>query len=88
MSKPWIEAEVLSSSTGDVRKSALEGSNILPRKALPRSRLPEIITSKANAADSLALYAFCDVVDWSRHHNPCCPVSGTKTMGPDGDWMS
>ena len=83
----WIEADVLSSSTGDVRKPNSEGSNLLLRKALPGSRLLEINTCETNATNCLAFDTFSDFVDWSRHHNPCCPVSGTKTMGLDGDWM-
>lgn len=84
----WIEAEVLSMTTGDIRKPNSEGSNILPSKALTGSRFLEIDTCEANATNSLAFHTSVDFVDWSRHHSLCCPVSIAKTMGLDGDWMS
>ena len=84
----WIEAESLSSSTGDVRKPDFEDPNILSSKALPGSRLLEINSCEANAANYLAVCTFSNFVDWSRHHHSCCPVFSTKTMGLDGAWMS
>ena len=84
----WHGAKSLSPSTGDICKPDFEDPNILPSKALLGSRLLEINTCEANATSSLAIYTFFNFVDRNRHHNPCCPVSATKTMGLDGDWMS
>ena len=88
MPDTWMRAEVKSSITGHIRKPDSKNLTLLPRKALPGSRLPETNTCETNATNYLAFRSFFDSVDWSRRHKPRDPVSNTQTMGINGDWMS